>query len=671
MGLDFTTPDAEAPAVRAPKGAAIVIALVAAAIAGLFLFAASPTSAVGSDDGTPLSSPLSIPLSIPWDGSVAFVNGSGETQNMTLSCFRYDAGEVAPWEALSAPSIVTVDDGWCVVTARLSAPQELSIDSERFTSCYGGRCIFQFRPGEDLRLTMKAPVERSEVRRDLSAPYLGYRVWSYIGQAPGVEYHDVIEGAWPFMSVPIDPDSLEVVDGPAYANAWVTSDRRIAVEVAPETEAPLDRLRYRLCGVDGRCTEDDLTLRFAQAPNPVGGTWQVPAEADPGIGWLDRSDPNYEPYWVRLPQSVEVVDPADFGTVTIISDGRQFAYAPAAGFKGVDRFVYQVCDAGGLCGEATVTLLVGDVDPGGEPTPTPTPTPDPGSDKDDPKKDDPKKDGGKLTDEQLKEIALKKLAEQDGPLTEAELKKLALEKLIESGDELTAAELKEIAFKKLADDDRFDDPRIVVIIDELLVALPAADSPVDETTEVDPKLAECTIIGTDGDDVLIGTPGPDVICGLGGDDIILGKGGNDVLRGGAGEDQLDGGPGKDRMYGGAGRDELLGKSGADRLRGGQGPDELRGGKGADRMWGNAGEDVLRGNGGPDRMHGGKGDDIILGSSGKDTASGGAGADRIWGGKGDDDLRGNAGKDVLFGNAGADRLIGGSGEDLIGLDSKIR
>ena len=657
MGLDFSSNDAEETAIRAPKGVALVLALVAAALAGLFLFGASSTGAVEPDE----RARLSIPLSIPWDGSALFVNGSGETRTAALSCYWSDRGVVAPWEALSVPSIVTSDQSWCVVHARLSSAQDLSVQSDHFTWCERDVCYFHLRPGEHAELTMKPPVDRNEPRRDLSAPYLSYFGDWRNPQLPGVTYHDILERAWPYMSVAIDPSSLEIIDGPEYADAWTTGDGRIAVETDKSTDVPIDEFRYRLCGIDGRCAEQDVSVYYAQAPNPVDGTWRVPAEANPGIGRLNHSDPNHVPFgWTRL-HDIEIVDAPDFGVVSVINYGREFAYYPEAGFKGVDSFTYKACDVQGLCGEATVTLLVGGAeDPSGEPTPEPGPTPKP----------DPK-DDGKLTDDQLKEIALKKLAEQDGPLTEDQLKKLALEKLTEEGGKLTADELKEIAFKKLADDERFDDPRIGLIIDDLLTALPSAGTPTDEPVEVDPKLADCTIIGTEGDDVLVGTSGPDVICGLGGDDIIHGKGGNDILRGGPGDDQLNGGAGRDHLYGGDGRDELLGKRGADRLRGGKGPDELRGGKGADRMWGNAGEDVLRGNAGADRMRGGKGDDIILGGAGKDSAWGGKGADRIWGGKGDDNLRGNAGKDVLFGNAGKDKLVGGAGNDLVGADNKIR
>ena len=66
--------------------------------------------------------------------------------------------------------------------------------------------------------------------------------------------------------------------------------------------------------------------------------------------------------------------------------------------------------------------------------------------------------------------------------------------------------------------------------------------------------AACSILGTDGDDVLTGSPFDDIICGFGGNDRIDGGDGNDVLLGGDGDDELVGGAGDDCMVGGPGFD---------------------------------------------------------------------------------------------------------------------
>ena len=109
----------------------------------------------------------------------------------------------------------------------------------------------------------------------------------------------------------------------------------------------------------------------------------------------------------------------------------------------------------------------------------------------------------------------------------------------------------------------------------------------------DPALAGCTIVGTDGDDILIGTDGDDVICGLGGNDMIRGGAGNDELRGGMGDDTLLGGAGNDVISGGGGNDVIRGGKGDDVLKGRAGNDMIYGERGADMIYGGPGIDSAK------------------------------------------------------------------------------
>ena len=197
----------------------------------------------------------------------------------------------------------------------------------------------------------------------------------------------------------------------------------------------------------------------------------------------------------------------------------------------------------------------------------------------------------------------------------------------------------------------------------------------------------CTMVGTDGDDVLRGTPGADVICGLGGDDTIYGLDGDDALIGGAGNDTLFGGDatrigvndGNDSLFGGPGDDALAGGNGNDTLWGGPGDDTLEGNRRDDTLIGGSGDDSLNGGGENDRLFGGAGDDTLLGHAaddalrggpGNDTLHGGNGDDTLWGGPGDDDLTGHAGNDTLHGGPGDDTLRGNTQDDTLhgGLDN---
>ena len=122
---------------------------------------------------------------------------------------------------------------------------------------------------------------------------------------------------------------------------------------------------------------------------------------------------------------------------------------------------------------------------------------------------------------------------------------------------------------------------------------------------------DCTITGTNRDDVLVGTPGNDVICGRAGDDMIFGAGGHDVLFGD---------PGRDLLFGDAGNDLLLGGPGQGFLDGGAGNDNLQGEQGKDDLTGGSGSDALFGGNSPDSL------DTMDGVAGNDSADGGRGPD---------------------------------------------
>jgi hypothetical protein len=237
-----------------------------------------------------------------------------------------------------------------------------------------------------------------------------------------------------------------------------------------------------------------------------------------------------------------------------------------------------------------------------------------------------------------------------------------------------------------------------------------AVSPTGAAVAVDLSALGCTVIGTDGDDVLRGTPGPDTICGGPGNDTIAPGGGADTVYGGAGSDTLDlaAAPGPvtvDLATGsgsGFGRlslsgiENVIGSASADLLRGDGEANVLTGAGGSDTLNGRAGADVLNAGAGDDALAGGEGDDRLLGGGGIDIAAYGdataaVSASLVTGlasGQGDDTLagieslngsgfgdaltgsalanvlRGQGGDDVVHAGAGNDQLLGAGGNDQL-------
>lgn len=218
---------------------------------------------------------------------------------------------------------------------------------------------------------------------------------------------------------------------------------------------------------------------------------------------------------------------------------------------------------------------------------------------------------------------------------------------------------------------------------------------------------------------LIGLEGNDLINGGGGDDLLIGDLGNDILRGAAGNDRALGGPGNDALNGGEGDDFLAGDQGDDFFVGIGGTDTILGGEGVDTnsfqgvgtgvtvrinddgtgvaqhgasneffvgieslvgssnadvlivngvrdtlLQGLGGNDLLVGGSGNDVLVGGDGNDVIRGGSGNDVGLGGLGADFIEGGNGNDILRGDEGSDTLSGGNDDDLILGSTGNDFL-------
>ncbi|WP_157215952.1 calcium-binding protein [Flavisphingomonas formosensis] len=225
-----------------------------------------------------------------------------------------------------------------------------------------------------------------------------------------------------------------------------------------------------------------------------------------------------------------------------------------------------------------------------------------------------------------------------------------------------------------------------------------------------------------------GTSGNDTINGDKSgvaDDTIYGLQGNDILRGGASSDTLSGGDGNDMLYGGTGRDFLYAGSGDDSLYGEDGNDVVYGdNQGVDLLYGGAGDDQIYGGGagiidagtGNDRveLHGNLDEGgTIIGGDGTDSLVfgvtfhapspdltitgfegisgsfyGGAGDDAlnlaqvlpasalqngvmfVYGGGGNDRLTGSDTRDALDGGDGNDTLYGGGGNDYLSAGSGI-
>ena len=221
-----------------------------------------------------------------------------------------------------------------------------------------------------------------------------------------------------------------------------------------------------------------------------------------------------------------------------------------------------------------------------------------------------------------------------------------------------------------------------------------------------PTLAEETLIGGTGNDILFGNMGDDTLDGGDGNDALIGGARQDIVSGGAGDDLIisstnfrdiliheknnqgdwelvasndenwknlagswawNYSEGTSLFYYADTSALFIGSEWTETdpefafkyANGAEAEDTTVG----DFLYGGNGNDAIYGSDGDDYISGDEGDDNIVGDDGNDIILGGADADHLWG---DDPIYYTelSGNDFLFGGAGNDQLVGGNGNDYL-------
>jgi Ca2+-binding RTX toxin-like protein len=152
------------------------------------------------------------------------------------------------------------------------------------------------------------------------------------------------------------------------------------------------------------------------------------------------------------------------------------------------------------------------------------------------------------------------------------------------------------------------------------------------------------------------------INGNGGDDVISTGGGNDTITTTAGKDKINAGGGNNTVTAGDGTNAVTSGSGNDSVTTGAGNDVIKAGDGNNTVNAGDGRNTATTGSGNDTITTGAGADAVTSGSGDDIIVTGGGADQINAGGGDDSVDAGAGNDRITGGAGTDSLIGGGGHD---------
>ncbi len=158
----------------------------------------------------------------------------------------------------------------------------------------------------------------------------------------------------------VDPDgdldvgSVAIVRGPGHGRAVVVGG---SIRYVPEKDFNgVDSLVYRVCDAGGRCDRATVTVTVDPvADRPVAGDVDVSTVED-GSVVVDVTGSVVDPDGDLDVASVAIVRGPAHGRVVVV--GGSVRYVPEKDFNGVDSLVYRVCDAGGRCDRATVTVKV-------------------------------------------------------------------------------------------------------------------------------------------------------------------------------------------------------------------------------------------------------------------------------------------------------------------------
>lgn len=156
----------------------------------------------------------------------------------------------------------------------------------------------------------------------------------------------------------LDPASVTVTEDPVHGTTTVdTSDG--SVTYTPNVGfSGTDTFRYEVCDVDAGtngCDDATVTARVANAPQADDDSASTSANRSLAIDVLaNDSDADGD----LDPATLAVTSPPSHGFTTIAPETNQIIYTPEANFTGDDSFVYEVCDASGLCDDATVSVTV-------------------------------------------------------------------------------------------------------------------------------------------------------------------------------------------------------------------------------------------------------------------------------------------------------------------------
>ncbi|MCY9879266.1 cadherin-like domain-containing protein [Vibrio natriegens] len=154
----------------------------------------------------------------------------------------------------------------------------------------------------------------------------------------------------------LNPASATVTNVPADGSVISNGDGSFTYTPAEDFNGT-DSFEYQVCDTDGECDTATVTIDVTPVNDPPVALDDSETTPEDTPVTVDANVNDSDVDADLDPSTAAVVNPPANGTVASNGDGT-FTYLPDANFSGSDSFTYQICDEGGLCDTATVTINV-------------------------------------------------------------------------------------------------------------------------------------------------------------------------------------------------------------------------------------------------------------------------------------------------------------------------
>ncbi len=152
----------------------------------------------------------------------------------------------------------------------------------------------------------------------------------------------------------LDPTSVSVTVPPASGTATSNGDGTITYTPALGVTGVFT-FTYQICDLTLLCDTADVTVEVTNQP-PVANDDAASTSINTPVV-INVVSNDTDPDGDLVVSSVAVTVPPTSGSAVSNGDGT-VTYTPNSGFHGADTFTYQICDSGGLCDTAVVTIDV-------------------------------------------------------------------------------------------------------------------------------------------------------------------------------------------------------------------------------------------------------------------------------------------------------------------------